>query len=211
MNSASQPAVLNAIHKACHNNAITLLDQPFANLFLNATAGAGASSSTIELFYPLDRRGASFDDQGDPCNNLLGISVAQINLTTLINAVTRDDAGLGEKVIFNSMQDAGQQDAPGEAPFSQLGLGTFLNLDFGSSYKLDMLVKIGDSERNLYFCFPESPQLGLPAQARCPRFLRFPFGSSASGFELVEHRSRDESQRNCRDRFPGENRFSGQY
>ena len=150
MDLESQPAVVKTINQACHNNAITLLDQPLSNLFLDSQAGA---ASTVELFYPLDRRGASFDNQDERCNNLLGVAIAQINLTTLINTVTHDDAELGTKIIFNAEQDAVQKNAVDAAQSSEPDLNRLFNLDFSSVYTINMPLKIGDSEKSLTFVF----------------------------------------------------------
>ena len=151
MDLDSQPAVLKTIHQACHNNAITLLDQPLSNLFLDSSAQT--SASTVELVYPLDRRGASFDNQDERCNNLLGIALAQINLTTLIHTVTHDDAGLGTKILFNAGPSDSQQNAADDAQSSQPDLNKVFNLDFSNIYTIAMPLKIGDSERNLTFVF----------------------------------------------------------
>jgi len=175
----SQPSAAAAITRACRSNSVTLLDQPLANLFSPENTVTPALSSTVELFYPLGRRGASFDSQDSLCNNLLGVAIAQVNLATLISSVAHDDLALGEKITFDA-HEADDTANTTDGKNIQSVLNDALKLNLSKLHVITLPVKIGGTEKSLTFIFQNQSNW-----AYRHKVVIFVFGASLSVLFLL--------------------------
>jgi signal transduction histidine kinase/CheY-like chemotaxis protein len=147
----SRTSVLKAIHEAQDTNSIVTLDNSIPDTFGLEQDQSSPSSTKVELFYPIYRKGASFSDPNEWRTSLIGVTALRLNLRTLITSSTPEKTAQDMQMLFNDrVNDSSTQD---ETKNSSLNDKLLTSLDLKQEFTFELPIKVGNKQKNLVFIY----------------------------------------------------------
>jgi len=157
---ATHPDILKAIYQSGDTGAVALLNKPLSSELSLDNQETPSQPSSVELFYPLYLRGTSFIDPSQRRNDLIGTTILEINLNTLISVVSPGITKHYNHIFFTGKASKSDEDTLLQTSAIASSIDKLFYLDLQNRHVITLPIKIGNSDTSITFIYQDqSPWL----------------------------------------------------